>query len=343
MIIKKGDDYISKLRVLSLFSGIGGFEEGLDKNNIDYELVGYSEVDDGYGKAVQEVYEELHNAQGKYLGLVQDVKGSELGGVDLITHGSPCQNFSIAGGREGGDMGSDTQSSLMWETVRIIEESLPKYVVWENVKSVLFKNNIHNFEKYLKKLENLGYTNYHKVLVASDFGLPQKRERIFVVSVRGGSDFKFPISTSKSSVLRDILESKVDEKYTVPVSMIEGWYNKKPPFGDRFNLLTYDDVGYTLVAKGGRAVITNNYILKNEEDYAKIENYKGKPCLQELLDKKIELRALTPREYWRMQGWSEESIEKVIKLGTSDARVYKMAGNSIPVSVLEEIFRSLLK
>lgn len=172
----------------------------------------------------------------------------------------------------------------------------------------------------------------------------KKRERIYVVSIlESNIDFKFPSPTNKETVLRDILEINVDEKYNVPISMIHGWINKKPPFGDRFNLLRYDDVGYTLVAKGGRAVITNNYILKNECDYNLVNEFKGKVSLQDLVDKNIKLRALTPREYWRMMGWNDVTIDKVVEMGVSDAKMYKMAGNSIVVPVLEEIFRNLFK
>lgn len=336
--------FINKLKLLSLFSGIGAFEKALDNIGVDYDLVGYSEVDDGYGRAVQDVYETLHEANGKYLGLVQNVQGENLGRIDIITHGSPCQNFSVAGTKEGGDKGSGTQSSLMWETVRIVGEVKPKIVIWENVKGVLYESNIKNFNKYINELNKMGYISHHEVLVGSDYGAPQKRERIYVVSILGGSiDFEFPNPTNKNTVLRDILETNVDEMYDVPISMIHGWINKKPPFGDRFNLLKYDDVGYTLVAKGGRAVITNNYILKNESDYSLIREFKGKPSLQNIVDKNIKLRALTPREYWRMMGWDETSIDKIIEMGISDARMYKMAGNSIVVPVLEEIFKVLLK
>lgn len=336
--------FIIKIKLLSLFSGIGAFEKALENIDVDYDLVGYSEVDDGYGKAVQEVYETLHSAKDKYLGLVQDVQGKNLGHVDILTHGSPCQNFSMAGTKEGGDKGSGTQSSLMWETVRIVGEVKPKVVIWENVKGVLYKNNVKNFNKYIDELNKMGYTSYYEVLVGNDYGVPQKRERVYVISILGEDiDFEFPNPTNQSTVLRDILEVNVDEKYNVPISMIHGWINKKPPFGDRFNLLKYDDVGYTLVAKGGRAVITNNYILKNESDYGLIREFKGKPSLQNIADKNIRLRALTPREYWRMMGWDETSIDKVIEMGTSDARMYKMAGNSIVVPVLEEIFKNLLK
>lgn len=306
--------------------------------------MGYSEINDGYGKAVQEVYEMLHNAKDKYLGLVQDVQGKNLGHIDIVTHGSPCQNFSMAGTKEGGDEGSGTQSSLMWETVRIVGETKPKIVIWENVKGVLYENNIKNFNKYIDELNKMGYISYYEVLVGNDYGVPQKRERIYVVSIlENDIEFKFPNPTNKDTVLRDILEANVDEEYNVPISMIHGWINKKPPFGDRFNLLKYDDVGYTLVAKGGRAVITNNYILKNECDYNLVDEFKGKTSLQNLVDKNIKLRALTPREYWRMMGWNDVTIDKVIEMGVSDARMYKMAGNSIVVPVLEEIFKKLFK
>jgi len=339
---KIGDDIISKLKVLSLFSGIGAFEKALENIGFKYDLVGYSEINDGYGKALQDTYELLHSAKNKYLGLVQDIHGGELGHVDLITHGSPCQNFSMAGTKEGGDKGSGTQSSLMWETVRIVGETKPKFVIWENVKGVLYKGNIENFNKYIDKMNDLGYTSHHNVLIGSDYGVPQRRERIFVVSVLDDNNgFNFPDATNTNKVLRDILEIDVDEKYNVPVSMIRGWINKKPPFGDRFNLLQYNNVGYTLVAKGGRAVITNNYILKNECDYSLINEFKGKPALQQIIDNNIELRALTPREYWRMMGWDEQSIDKVIELGISEARMYKMVGNSIVVPIIEELFKSI--
>lgn len=332
---------MKKIKLLSLFSGIGAFEKALTNIGIDYELVGYSEVNDGYGKAVQEVYEMLHDAKGKYIGLVQDVDGERLGEVDILTHGSPCQDFSSAGERKGGNKGSGTRSSLMWETVRIVEESRPKIVIWENVKGVLFKNNIENFNKYLNKMEEIGYTNHYQILTSEDFGIPQKRERVFVVSERTNKDFTFPKPSKNRATLRDILETKAGDKYTVPKTMIKNWYNKKPPFGDRFTLLKYNDVGYTLVAKGGRAVITNNYILKHESDYEMVSEYKGKEAIKQILESDLEVRALTPKEYWRMMGWDDSDIGKVTELGISDARMYKMAGNSIVVDVLEGIFKEL--
>ena len=112
--------------------------------------------------------------------------------VDLIMHGSPCQDFSLAGKQAGGDIGSGTRSSLMYETIRIVGKLRPKYVIWENVKNVLSKKHKHNFDNYLTAMESLGYTNYYQVLNAKDYGVPQNRERVFTVSILKDSNFKFP-------------------------------------------------------------------------------------------------------------------------------------------------------
>ena len=98
-------------------------------------------------------------------------------------HGSPCQDFSLAGKQAGGDKDSGTRSSLMYETIRIVEKLKPKYVIWENVKNLLSKKHRHNFDAYLEKMEQLGYTNYYQVLNAKDYGIPQNRERVFTVSI----------------------------------------------------------------------------------------------------------------------------------------------------------------
>ena len=103
--------------------------------------------------------------------------------VDLIMHGSPCQDFSLAGKQAGGDKDSGTRSSLMYETLRIVEKLMPKYVIWENVKNLLSKNHRHNFDAYLSAMEHLGYTNFYQVLNAKDYGIPQNRERVFTVSI----------------------------------------------------------------------------------------------------------------------------------------------------------------
>lgn len=218
------------MRVLSLFSGVGAFEKSLDRLNIDYELVNYCEVD----KYASCAYSAIHNvSEDKNLWDVSKVDTSELSDIDLLTHGSPCQDFSVAGNQKGGDKDSGTRSSLMWHTVRIVNDTKPKYVLWEQVPNILSDKHRHNFDKYLDKMESMGYNNYYKKLNSKDFGVPQNRVRLFTISIRKDIDdgnFKMPVSPAENQmslfrdveeyeddvefkVLKDVLEDEVDEKY----------------------------------------------------------------------------------------------------------------------------------
>ena len=203
------------IKYLSLFSGIGSPEQALKNIGIDFELFRFSEID----KYTIKSYCAIHGVdENLNLGDITKIDIDKLPcDIDLITHGSPCQDFSVAGKGRGGDEGTGTRSSLMWNTVAICEHCKPKYVIWENVKNVLAKKNIHNFEKYLDRMESIGYKNYHKVLNAKDFGVPQNRERIFVVSIRADikKDFVFPIGFDNGIRLKDVLEDEVDEKYYI--------------------------------------------------------------------------------------------------------------------------------
>lgn len=124
-----------------------------------------------------------------------------------------CQDFSLAGKQAGGDKDSGTRSSLMYETIRIVEKLKPKYVIWENVKNLLSKKHRHNFDAYLETMESLGYTNYYQVLNAKDYGIPQNRERVFTISILDDGSFIFPPKQELKLKLKDILEDNVDEKY----------------------------------------------------------------------------------------------------------------------------------
>lgn len=204
------------MKVLSLFSGIGAFEKALKRLKINYELVGFSEID----KYAIKSYCAIHNEkEEKNLGDITKIDTNKLPkDIDLLTHGSPCQDFSISGQQNGGDIGSGTRSSLMWYTVDIIKDIKPKYVVWENVKNLLSEKHRHNFDSYIEILGELGYNSYYQVLNAKDYGVPQNRERIFVVSIRKNIDknnFEFPEKQELKLRLKDLLESEVDEKYTV--------------------------------------------------------------------------------------------------------------------------------
>ena len=203
------------MRYLSLFSGIGAFEKALNRIGVNYELVGFSEID----KYAIKSYCAIHGVdESLNLGNVSKIDLDELkklGEIDLITHGSPCQDFSIAGRLAGGDKGSGTRSSLMWCTVDIVEAVRPKYVVWENVKNLLSAKNRHNFDGYIRVMDELGYNSYYQVLNAKNYGIPQNRERVFTVSIRKDIDtgYEFPKGFELTKKLKDVLEKSVDEKY----------------------------------------------------------------------------------------------------------------------------------
>ena len=239
---------MKKLKMLSLFSGIGAPEKALERLGFDVDLVGISEIDKFAVKSFLAVHEKDAEVS---LGDITKIDITTLPkDLDLITHGSPCQDFSIAGKQRGGDAGTGTRSSLMWNTVDIIKETKPKYVVWENVKNLLSVKHRHNFDSYLETLEDLGYNNYYQVLNAKDYGVPQNRERVFTISIRkdiDGNNFKFPEKQPLNIRLRDILEPNVDEKYYLSDETIEKIKNSN--FKQQKARIENGDVCRTLCAR----------------------------------------------------------------------------------------------
>lgn len=168
---------MDNIRVLELFAGIGACSKALNNLSIPHTIMDAVEID----KYAIKSFNAIHGTSFEPQDITKWDKDID---VDLIMHGSPCQDFSIAGQQAGGDEGSGTRSSLMYETIRIVEKLKPKYVVWENVKNLLSKKHLHNFEAYIDTMEQLGYTSTYKVLDARDYGVPQHRERVFTVSIR---------------------------------------------------------------------------------------------------------------------------------------------------------------
>ena len=174
---------MKKLRLLSLFSGIGAPEKALKKAGIPFELVAYCEID----KYASKSYSLLHNVlESMNLGDITKIVPEELPDFDMVFHGSPCQSFSVAGRGEGGEKGSGTRSSLLWNTVEIVRVKRPKFVLWENVPNVLSEKHLPVFKAYLEALADLGYESTFDTLNAKDYGVPQSRERIFCISRLAG-------------------------------------------------------------------------------------------------------------------------------------------------------------
>lgn len=203
------------LNVLSLFSGIGAFEKALENLGIPHNVVAYCEID----KYASKAYSIIHNIpEEKNLNDVTKVDWLDIDEtVDLITYGFPCQDISNAGKQKGftDEDGNRTRSGLFFEALRIIEDFNPKFAIAENVKALTSKKFTTEFKIVLESLEEIGYVNYWAVLNAKDYGIPQNRERVFIISIRKDIDkgFTFPNAIPLELRLKDLLEDEVDEKY----------------------------------------------------------------------------------------------------------------------------------
>ena len=203
------------LNVLSLFSGIGAFEKALERERIPFNLLNYCEID----KYASKSFSAVHNvSEEKNLVDVTKIDTSKLQNVDLVTYGFPCQDISQAGNQKGftDKNGERTRSGLFFEALRIIKDIKPKYAIAENVKALTSKKFTSEFQTVLTSLNDVGYNNYYKVLNAKDYGIPQNRERIFIISIRKDIDdgfFVFPSPVPLRTRLKDLLETNVDERY----------------------------------------------------------------------------------------------------------------------------------
>lgn len=319
------------IKYLSLFSGIGAFESALTNLGVNYEIVNYCEID----KYASKSYSAMHGVpETKNLWDITKVNVFNLpepGEIDLVTYGFPCQDISIAGKQKGlfNDDGSLTRSGLFFDALKIIEYCKPKVAIAENVKNITSKKFATQFETVLKSLEDAGYNNYWKVLNAKDYGIPQNRERVFIVSIRKDVDnelFEFPKPYKLEKRLKDFLESHVDEKYYLSDAQITRMKTTSYASGQiNSRAVNENGISGTLCAR----------------------DYKDPKCV--VIEPKrlgavvnqppLRIRKLTPKEYYRLMGFSDEEFERAENVPTSNSQLYKQAGNSIVVDVLEEIFR----
>lgn len=308
------------IQILELFGGIGSPRKALINLGVPVKAIDYVEIDE---KAVRS-YNSIFSKDLEYK--TQSVVGYNLK-PDILIHGSPCQDFSIAGRQAGADEGSETRSSLMWETINIIKqmgEWKPRVVIWENVKNVLSKHMIHNFNRYLSEMEKLGYTNSYQTLNSLDFGLPQHRERVFTISMLDGTKFDFDkLERKPLRNIKEYLEDTTEDKYIVSQpSMIKKINSTDGSFGGRVQVIK--DYCMTITTKQMRC--PNSGVI-------------------DLGDGRY--RYLTERECWRLQGYDDEDFEAALKVhpgipGKLNGALYKQAGNSIPVTIFESIFKVLI-
>lgn len=318
------------IKILELFGGIGSPRCALRNLGINTKAIDYVEIDESAVRS----YNAMFESELPYK--TQSVVGWNLK-PDILIHGSPCQDMSIAGhqgkataeaGRinrgKGADKGSGTRSSLMWETIHIIQnmgEWKPKHVIWENVKNVLNGYNKKNFEQYISEMERLGYTSSYKVLDARDFGLPQARERVFTVSVLNGEKFDF--ENLIKTPMRDISEFLLDNDKVSPV------YDVTQPS-------VYNAIGEKGIR---RATVIQDYAFT-------ITTRQDRTPAQVIDCGSGRYRYLTERECWRLQGYTDKDFEAAAavqkRVGRYTMALYKQAGNSIAVPIFESLFKKII-
>ncbi len=422
------------IRLIELFAGIGSQAKAL--KNIDANFETYKVVE--YDSNAIKSYNAIHNTDF----VVQDItkiNSSDLCIVDtnkyeyIMTYSFPCQDLSLAGNQKGMGKGNSTRSGLLWEVERLLKGcvELPQILLMENVPQVVGKANFKDFREWEIFLEGLGYSNYFKLLNAKDYGIPQNRNRCYMVSVLGNYYYEFPSKIKLKLRLKDMLEDEVDEKYYInadydlinsenqagnlkggkwdkinescrrfydiekiaPTIHTMGGGNTEPKIATRLSKTLeknsiedgdFIDSYNQIIRKGISGTITtrvsesnNTFVAvpeKTKRGYAEAHVGDGvyidrphqkrevvqKGMIQTIktsgddvgvvvkgnyspsghIDSNLRIRKLTPKECWRLMGFSDEDFEKASKVN-SNSQLYKQAGNSIVVNVLEEIFKML--
>ena len=301
-----------KLRFLDLFAGIGGFRLGLEQAG--HECIGFCEID----KFARQVYKANFNTEGEVewhdITKVTDEQVRELRGkVDLITGGFPCQAFSVAGKRRGFN---DTRGTLFFEIARLAKILKPRYLLLENVKGLLNHARGDTFFTILNTLGELGHWVEWQLLNSKNFGVPQNRERVFIVGHFGGEPRRkvFPITRAGGQTQGRV--ARMLKVEVVPILINRGKVRIKDD-----NLASCLDANY----------------------YKGLDNRGARTGVMEKPSHRdgVRIRRLTPLECFRLQGFPDSHHDKAKAAGVSDAQLYKQAGNAVTVNVVYEIARRL--
>jgi len=355
------------------FSGIGSPEQAIKNLGIEHEVVFNCEID----KHARNSYDAMHQTKQTF----EDITNrnhSEIEQLDLYVAGFPCQAFSIAGHRKGFE---DVRGTLFFNVADFIKENQPKTFILENVKGLLSHDNGRTFQTIIDLLSNgggtvngqlsldycedgLGYHIYYKVLNTKEHGIPQNRERIFIVGFKEPRDYRFPIAEPLKLKLKDLLEEEVSEKYYLSEKAVK--YITTPQRIEKKFTQLNGDIALCMTAKGqmnwtGDFIkvksntkkgfeVSNNVIQINiERVESKTRRVRvGKEVAQTIDTKSNQavltnrIRRLTPLECWRLQGFSDEQFFKAQKVN-SDTQLYKQAGNSITVNVIQKIIENINK
>lgn len=358
------------LKIASLFSGIGTPEQSLKHLNIEHETIFACEID----KYARKTYLANNQEPNTFYEDVYTIDGNKYKDqIDILVGGSPCQSFSIAGKRKGVN---DARGNLIYEYFRIVEEVQPKVFIYENVKGFLSIDKQNKKDKYgetfksfLQSFKDLGYTTYHQVLNTKDYGIPQNRERIYIVGFKDDVDFHFQEKQELKLRLKDMLEDSVAEKYHLTQKAIaymdrkrQGkprWEFHKNEVSGSASCLTanmYKGVPYGVLTPHTEAELmhTHNLDIKDNDSInlsvpssktrrgrvgKEVAQTLDTACNQAVFNQEYIFRKLTPRECFRLQGFDDSFIfpEKM-----SDTQLYKQAGNGMSRNILDMIFTQIL-
>ncbi|MFR7995647.1 MAG: DNA cytosine methyltransferase [Clostridium sp.] len=322
------------LRVFEAFAGIGAPRKALINIGADFEVIYTSEINKDAIDAYKSLYGENNN-----LGDISKINPEELDDFDLFVAGFPCQDISHNGKQLG--MKAGTRSGLVWDALRIIEKKKPTYVVFENVKNLLNKKFKEDLDNIIFRLEDMGYFVEYKLLNSKNFGVPQNRERVFIVASLNNNFIIPKKSERKPYTLYDVLlddhcdnikedikrrimnesinenvkkaipEEKVEMEFKVKCLNTKNIYGKQP--SQQYRVYSKNGLMTTLSAQ-----LNGRYNIISSKGF---------------------IRKITPKESLLIQCFDIEDYEKLKGMGS---KIYKLSGNSIPVFVLEDIFKELL-
>ena len=302
------------VKIVDLFAGIGGIRLGFEQAFGDVHCVFTSEINKFANMTYKANFRDDH-----IFGDITKINESDIPDHDILLAGFPCQPFSQAGLKKGF---TDTRGTLFFDIERILLAKQPKAFLLENVKQLKSHDKGRTFQTIIDHLNKSGYKVFYEILKAKDFGVPQNRERIYIVGFLDHSiNFEFPKPTNLPTRVGDILDDVVDGKYTISDKLWSGHKRRK-----ELNKLNGKGFGYGLFNK--ESAYTNTISARYYKD--------GSEILIEQENKNP--RKLTPREACRLQGFPEEYVIPV-----SDAQAYKQFGNSVAVPVIKAIATEIKK
>lgn len=262
----------NKLRVFTAFSGYDSQCLALNRlrnmfPEFDYTLVGWSEIDKPAIAAHNALFPD---AKDKNYGDITKIKWQDVPDFDLFTYSYPCTDISSAGKQQGLSKGSGTRSSLLWECERAIDIKRPRFLLMENVKALVSKKFIGDYHSWVSLLDGYGYASFGKVLNAKDYGVPQNRERIFLVSIRtdAGEEipkYHFPEPFPLERCLKDVLEEHVDEKYYLSDKMLEYFNRVDADKSHGHDFKPTDGVGTSFAVRTQPGNRVDDTFIKSEE------------------------------------------------------------------------------